>query len=69
MTVLQILADEPNRQELIERLTATEVPEAKLADVYAQAYVARGREWGLIEPKLIGRRYLLTPLAAPMLGG
>ncbi len=69
VTVLQILADEPNRQELIERLAATEVPEAKLADVYAQAYVARGREWGLIEPKLIGRRYLLTPLAASMLGG
>jgi len=27
----------------------------------AAGYVARGREWGLIEPKLIERRYRLTP--------
>jgi hypothetical protein len=34
----------------------------------AAGYIARGREWGLIEPKLIERRYQLTTPGEQMIG-
>jgi hypothetical protein len=39
-----------------------------LSSTNAAGYIARGREWGLIEPKLIERRYRLTPTGERMIG-
>lgn len=62
------VAREPNREELIALVTQARLsPSEKLADVYAQAYVSRSREWGLIEPKLVARRYRLTERGSSVL--
>jgi hypothetical protein len=61
MTVLRIVTTEPNRGELIDEVRSSDVGESqKLADVYAQSYVSRGREWGLVEPRMVAGSYLLT---------
>jgi hypothetical protein len=54
-------ADRPTRAELIAAYQAeySSWTEAQ-SSTNAAGYVARGREWGLIEPKLIDRRYQLT---------
>jgi Arc/MetJ-type ribon-helix-helix transcriptional regulator len=69
-TVGRFVADEPTRTELVEALAGTAIAGSpKLADVYAQAYVSRGREWGLFRPKLVARRYGLTEAGADLLAG
>jgi hypothetical protein len=66
--VASAVATEPNRQRLISAVAEQDVADSpKLADVYAQAYVARGREWGLFEPKLIAGRYALTGRGSSLL--
>ena len=60
MDVLALVEKEPSRAELIPQVAKLDGVDPKLGDVYSQAYVARAREWGLIEPKLLGGRYLLT---------
>lgn len=63
--VLGLVADAPRRTELIDALKGNGLAGwQKLEDVYAQSYVSRGREWGLIEPKMIERRYRLTEFGA-----
>ncbi len=39
-----------------------------LSSTNAAGYIARGREWGLIKPKLIERRYRLTPAGERIIG-
>jgi hypothetical protein len=66
--VLGLVAHAPRRTELIDALKGDGLPGwQKLEDVYAQSYVSRGREWGLIEPKMIERRYHLTEFGATYL--
>jgi hypothetical protein len=60
LDVLRLIAHEPNRERLVADVGGNARADAKLADVYAQSYVARGREWGFVEPKLLGGRYRLT---------
>jgi hypothetical protein len=59
--VLHIIADGPNREALVASFTESH-PEwtASTASSVAQGYVARAREWGLVEPKLVESRYWLT---------
>jgi hypothetical protein len=60
MDMLALIEREPSREQLVAQAASLEGSDPKLADVYAQSYVARGREWGLVEPKMISGRYLLT---------
>jgi len=59
--VLQVAADAPGREELVRHF-AEQHPEwtAAIAGSVAQGYVARAREWGLLEPRLVDGRYWLT---------
>lgn len=59
--VLETVAERPTREELLQafRQARTDWAES-VAATNAQGYVARGREWGLIAPKVIERRYELT---------
>jgi hypothetical protein len=60
-TVVAAAANEPNRLELVETFQR-ERPDwsPNVAATNAQGYVARAREWGLLQPKQIGGRYALT---------
>ena len=60
MDILALVGREPGREQLVAEVARLEDADSKLADVYAQAYVSRAREWGLVEPKMLGGRYLLT---------
>ncbi len=59
--VLWIAADGPDREELV-RSFAERYPAwtAATASSVTQGYVARAREWGLLEPRLVDGRYWLT---------
>jgi hypothetical protein len=59
--VLSIAADGPDREELV-RSFAELYPAwtAATASSVTQGYVARAREWGLLEPRLVDGRYWLT---------
>lgn len=61
--VLRIIDGGPDRETLVASFTDGH-PEwtASTASSVAQGYVARGREWGLVEPKLVEGRYWLTDL-------
>jgi hypothetical protein len=58
---LAIVAEEPSREELVATI-AEEKDDwtAATGSSVAQGYVARAREWGLLEPKLQKGRYRLT---------
>lgn len=55
--VLRLVAAEPSRTELVERCTRWS---GSKAATNAMSYVARGREWGLVESDLVDGRYRLT---------
>jgi hypothetical protein len=58
---VRVVADRPNRQALVDSFAAEggrRTP--SVVSSLAQGYVARAREWGLIEPKQIEGRYWLT---------
>lgn len=59
LRVLDVVDDEPTRTELAERCSWWSGTQA---ETNASSYVARGREWGLVEPVLIEGRYELTDL-------
>jgi hypothetical protein len=63
--VLGLVAEELTRPELVERCTRWN---GSTAATNAMSYVARGREWGLVQPALIDRRYLLTDRGRAALG-
>ena len=52
-----IIADEPDRAKLIERCDWWS---GNQADTNSMGYMARGREWGLVELALRDGRYQLT---------
>ncbi len=58
---LAIVAEQPSREELVATIAEERVDwTAATASSVAQGYVARAREWGLLEPKLQKGRYRLT---------
>lgn len=63
--LLQGVAERPNRVELAAHFGRwhPEWTEA-MSNTNAAGYVARAREWGLVEPKLVEGRYALTKLGA-----
>jgi len=67
-TVLDAVAEEPDRNTLLAHFKAAQ-PDWSDAVVgtNSQGYVGRSREWGLIEPKQIQGRYLLTDFGRQIL--
>jgi hypothetical protein len=59
-TMLAIVAGSPTRDHYIEGFTLAREWRASVAASAAQGYLARGREWGLVEPKIVDGRYVLT---------
>lgn len=59
--VLHVVSESPDREALVAQFAAVS-PSRTPATVssVAQGYIARGREWGLIEPKQVDGRYWLT---------
>jgi hypothetical protein len=58
---LAIVAEEPSREELVATIAEEKVDwTAATSSSIAQGYVARAREWGLLEPRLQKGRYRLT---------
>ncbi len=59
--ILAIAAEEPSREELVAAIADEKVDwTAATASSVAQGYVARAREWGLLESRLQQGRYRLT---------
>ena len=59
--VLKVLHLNPTRTELVGKMKEWSDWTEAMASSVAQGYVARGREWGLIERRQISGRYSLTP--------
>jgi hypothetical protein len=69
-TVLSAVAEQPTRVELVDSFQRGRPDwSPNVAATNAQGYVARAREWGLVEPKQVGGRYGLTELGAGVLEG
>lgn len=64
---LQTVSDGPDRPQLVQTFTERFGGTAAVAGSLAQGYVARAREWGLIEPKLVDSRYWLTAFGRTVL--
>lgn len=65
---LRLIANGPNRDELVGSFAEAH-PEwtPATASSVAQGYVARSREWGLVEPKMVEGRYWLTDAGRELL--
>lgn len=57
--VLTVLADKPGRTTVAARCSWWS---GSIAETNAMSYIARGREWGLVEPKMVDGHYDLTEL-------
>jgi hypothetical protein len=65
--VLVAVANSPNRAELTARFRQWQPTWSEaVANTNAAGFVARAREWGLIEPKLMEGRYVLTDFGQAM---
>jgi hypothetical protein len=59
--LMEALAEGPSRLELAQNFRRWQPQWSEaVANTNAAGFVARGREWGLLEPKLIDSRYALT---------
>jgi hypothetical protein len=59
--LLRGVAEGPSRDDLVERFKVASANwSAAEASSIAQGYIARSREWGLVEPRLVDGRYWLT---------
>lgn len=68
--VLQTVADRPTRAELILAFQQARSDwRESVAATNAQGYIARGREWGLIAPRVVEGRYELTDFGLEVLRG
>ena len=68
--VLATVAERPSRSELIGAFQRARPDwRESVAATNAQGYVARGREWGLIAPKVAEGRYELTKYGAELIRG
>lgn len=67
--LLTVAPEGLNRTELAGRFNEWQPRwSATEANTYAAAYVARAREWGLLEEKLVDRQYVLTPFGETQRG-
>ncbi|HWY18596.1 MAG TPA: hypothetical protein VNY27_07785 [Solirubrobacteraceae bacterium] len=57
--VLNVLVDKPGRTAVATRCSWWA---GSIAETNAMSYIARGREWGLVEPKMVDGHYDLTEL-------
>lgn len=68
--VLRTVAERPGRKELLASFQEARSDwRESVAATNAQGYVARGREWGLIAPKVVESRYELTDFGLEVLQG
>jgi len=61
MFILEVVSKKPTRQYLVTQVTTRDnnwSPEQ--GNSFAAGYVARAREWGLVEPKMLSGAYILT---------
>lgn len=59
--ILRSVSENPTRQRLVESVARVDAAwSPQQANSYAAGYVARAREWGLVEPKMIDNSYSLT---------
>lgn len=58
--VLREVSKTPTREALLVSMGAARDWSASIASSATQGYIARSREWGLVEPKLVGGTYQLT---------
>lgn len=58
--VLREVSKVPTRDALLSAMGAARDWSPSVASSAAQGYIARCREWGLVEPKLVGGTYQLT---------
>lgn len=67
-TLLSAVAEEPNREELIRSFESARPDwKSSVASTNSQGYLGRAREWGLVEPKQMQGRYLLTSFGEDVL--
>jgi hypothetical protein len=68
--LLELVAKQPTRVELAEQFKEWRPTWSDaMANTNAAGFVARAREWGLLEPKLIDGRYALTELGEAQRAG
>jgi hypothetical protein len=68
--VLATVVERPTRVELVESFQKARPDwRESVAATNAQGYVARGREWGLIAPKVVDGRYQLTDFGVEVMRG
>lgn len=65
--LLDAIADGVSRLELADRFIAMREWSESVASSSAQGYLARGREWGLVFPKLVDGGYRLTEFGEQLL--
>ena len=65
--LLRELFSSPTRNELVEIIKDSRDSSDSVAASLVQGYVARGREWGLVEQKQQANRYLLTPFGKDLI--
>ena len=66
-TMLASLAGSPSRQQYVTEFVAARQWKATVAGSSAQGYLARGREWGLVQAKMVDGHYLLTDFGKELL--
>ena len=66
-SLLDDLANRPIRKELVAIVQQRQNSSESVAASLVQGYVARGREWGLIEPKQVDGRYVLSRFGEELL--
>lgn len=67
-TLVQAVANDPTRPELVETFQQKRPDwSSNVAATNAQGYLARAREWGLVQPKQHSGRYALTKFGSEYL--
>lgn len=66
-TILREVADSPARNALLARMESARDWRSSVAGSVTQGYIARSREWGLVEPKLMSGCYRLTDFGKEVL--
>ena len=67
-TMLRLLNESPTREKYLAGFTSAREWTGSVASSAAQGYLARGREWGVVEPKIIDGRYHLTDFGTEVTG-
>ena len=65
-TLFRTVRTQPTRPEYVEAFRSARQWKESVAISAAQGYLARGREWGLVQPKMLDGRYALTPFGHSM---